>query len=182
MSEDQGFEVVDKRRVRLDAENTAEEGADAATETGATEDAAGAEGATGTAEAQAPSEPEGATPPGGSGGTAGQTESPGTAGPGAGTAPPGAGPGEKLPPVTALDVVAVCIGQLHEIAWAQMGLVPNPVSQTIQRDLTDARLAIDCVADLVRHLEKAGDPSLQRELQNMLSNLRLNFVQQSQKS
>jgi Domain of unknown function (DUF1844) len=164
MSEDQGFEVVDKRRVRADAEETAPPAEEGASQAGEAEAGAAAE------------------PGPGAGGASGQA-GPGTGAAGQGTAAasPGVGTGEKLPPVKAADVVAICIGQLHEIAWAQMGLVPNPVSQTIERDLADARLAIDCIADLARHLEKAGDPAMQRELQTMLSNLRLNFVQQSQK-
>jgi Domain of unknown function (DUF1844) len=166
MSEEQGFEVIDKRRVRADAEAAAPSGEVVAPEAEPIEEA------TAETEAQAPGAAE----------TAEQAEgSSGAAGPGTGTVPPGAGAGERLPAVTARDIVTVCIGQLHEIAWAQMGLVPNPTSQTMQRDLTDARLAIDCIADLVRHLEKSADPATQRELQTMLSNLRLNFVQQSQK-
>jgi hypothetical protein len=166
MSEEQGFEVIDKRRVRADAE-----AADPPVEEGAPE-AEPSEEATSATEAQAPGAAEAAERPADSSGAAGQ---------GSGTVPPGAGAGERLPPVTARDIVTVCIGQLHEIAWAQMGLVPNPMSQTMQRDLTDARLAIDCIADLVRHLEKVADAATQRELQTMLSNLRLNYVQQSQR-
>jgi hypothetical protein len=164
MSEEQGFEVIDKRRVRADAE-----AADPAVEEGASE-AEPSEEVTSATEASGAA--EAAEQP---------AESSGAAGQGSGTAPPGAGAAERLPAVTARDIVTVCIGQLHEIAWAQMGLVPNPTSQTMQRDLTDARLAIDCIADLVRHLEKSADVATQRELQTMLSNLRLNFVQQSQR-
>lgn len=164
MSEEQGFEVIDKRHVRADAE-----AADKAVEEGAPEAEPSEEATSAT---KAPGAAEAAEQPADSSGAAGQ---------GSGTVPPGAGAGERLPAVTARDIVTLCIGQLHEIAWAQMGLVPNPMSQTMQRDLTDARLAIDCIADLVRHLEKGADPATQRELQTMLSNLRLNFVQQSQK-
>jgi hypothetical protein len=164
MSEEQGFEVIDKRRVRADTEAP-----DKAVEEDAPKAEPSEEATPGT---EAPGAAEAAEQPADSSGAAGQ---------GSGTAPPGAGAGERLPAVTARDIVTLCIGQLHEIAWAQMGLVPNPMSQTMQRDLTDARLAIDCIADLVRHLEKGADPATQRELQTMLSNLRLNFVQQSQK-
>jgi hypothetical protein len=167
MSEEQGFEVIDKRRVRADGEVATPAG-----EEDAPQAEPGEASETEESERQHTSEAGATEPP---------TDAAGSTEPVTGTAPPGAGPGERLPAVTARDMVTVCIGQLHEIAWAQMGLVPNPVSQTMQRDLPDARLAIDCIADLVRHLEKTVDAATQRELQNLLSNLRLNFVQQSQK-
>lgn len=89
---------------------------------------------------------------------------------------------EALPPITARDLVQLYINQLQEIAWSRMGLTPNPTSGTIERDLTDARLAIDCAADLIRHIDPLVDPTTRRELQNLLATLRLNFVQQSNKS
>lgn len=88
---------------------------------------------------------------------------------------------EALPPITARDLVQLYINQLQEIAWSRMGLTPNPTSGTIERDLPDARLAIDCAADLIRHLDPLVDPATRRDLQNLLATLRLNFVQQSSK-
>jgi hypothetical protein len=142
VAEEQGYEVVDKRRVNADG--TPREGPE--TESAGTE--AGSSGGSAPAE-------EAAATPGGS---------------------------EALPPITARDLVTIYVNQLQEIAWSRMGLTPNPTSGTIDRDLADARFAIDCVADLVGRLDPLIDPNTRRELHNMLSNLRINFVRQSGKS
>jgi hypothetical protein len=157
MAEDQGFEVIDKRRTGAGqpSEGVTEEAPGAATEAEAkksAEEAPDAAAGARSAEPGAPSSDQGAP----------SSESAG-------------------PPVGAREVIVMCIGQLHEIAWSRMGLVPNPVSGTIARDLNDARLAIDCVSDLIARLDPHAEPALRRELQTMLSNLRLNFVQQSQR-
>ncbi len=83
-----------------------------------------------------------------------------------------------------LDVpgaLSVCVNMLNEVAWMKMGLIPNPMTGKIERDLPQAKIAIDAVSDLVARLEPlVGDPG-RRELQVMLSNLRINFVQQGQR-
>jgi hypothetical protein len=156
--EDQGFEVIDKRRVR--AEDTSEGAEDASSsEPQAATGAESPEHATGTTDERAASAEPGAA----------SAEQPPFTGEPAG------------PPVGAREVIVMCIGQLHEIAWSRMGLIPNPVSGTLATDLNDARLAIDCLADLVARLDPLAEPALRREMQTMLSNLRLNFVQQSQR-
>lgn len=76
-------------------------------------------------------------------------------------------------------VLQMTIGLLHEKAWAALGLTPDPVTGEIGQDLPEARRAIDVIADLVKHMEPGLEPADRRELQNMLSNLRLNFVNQS---
>jgi hypothetical protein len=140
VAEDEGFEVVDKRRVN--AGNTPQE-----------VDEPGGEAAAETPEA-----------------TSSSAETPGSA-----------GREPTLPPLTAQEMIGLYIGQLQEIAWSRMGLTPNPTSGTIERDLADARLAIDCAADLVGRIMPLVDAATRRELETMLANLRLNFVQQSGK-
>lgn len=166
---EEGFQVVDKRRVTAEGTPRSNENTTAA---------AGGEGAA-TGAAPPPTEGAAGTAPG-------EARAPAETGAASGTKTeaPGAAPGEKkepLPPIGAREVVVFCINQLHEIAWSRMGLTPNPTSGTIARDLADARLAIDCVAALVQRLEPEAEPTMRRELQNMLANLRLNFVQQSQR-
>jgi hypothetical protein len=141
VAEEQGFEVVDKRRVNADGTPREES---KGPEAGAPSETSGAESSAG----------------GGTGPT---------------------GEAQSLPPITAQELVGLYINQLQEIAWSRMGLTPNPTSGTIERDLTDARLAIDCAADLIGRIEPLLDAGAQRDLRTMLANLRLNFVQQSGK-
>jgi hypothetical protein len=61
-----------------------------------------------------------------------------------------------------------------------MGLVADPASGQVRKDLAQARLSIDSVAGLVNALASGVEPAERRELENLVSNLRLNFVNQSQ--
>lgn len=90
-------------------------------------------------------------------------------------------PEEKAQAVdpTLNEILATCISLLAAHAWQRMGLQVSPTSGRMVKDLEEARVAIDSLADLVERLHprlsrKEGD-----ELQGMLSTLRVNFVQQS---
>jgi hypothetical protein len=84
-----------------------------------------------------------------------------------------------MPKLAVSDILRMCVGMLNEKAWIHMGLIPDPLTGQIDRDLTEARMAIDALADLAKHLEPHTEGAEKRELQVMVSNLRINFVQQS---
>jgi hypothetical protein len=85
-----------------------------------------------------------------------------------------------LPPVDAASALFVCIQLLQDVAWIKMGLSPN-LNGKMDRDLPQARVAIDALGDLVARLDPLVDDRQRRDLQVKLSNLRINFVQQGQK-
>lgn len=85
-----------------------------------------------------------------------------------------------LPPVDTASALFVCIQLLQDVAWIKMGLTHN-INGKIDRDLPQARVAIDALGDLVGRLDPLVDDRQRRELQVKLSNLRINFVQQSQR-
>ena len=70
-------------------------------------------------------------------------------------------------------------------AWHKLGLVASPQTGEAVSDLPQAKVAIDVVADLVTHMEKAPEtvlpPAGRRELRNLLNDLRLNYVAQRDK-
>jgi len=74
------------------------------------------------------------------------------------------------------------IGVLGGCAWQNLGLVPHPETKKVTRNLEDARLAIDAAASLIEHLKPRVDETERRELDTLLANLRLNFVEQQAKS
>ncbi len=76
------------------------------------------------------------------------------------------------------DHLVTCIELLHQGAWICMGLVADPVTGVINRDLEGARIAIDTIEYIASKLETKLDPVMQRELKNLLTDLRLNYVQQ----
>lgn len=83
----------------------------------------------------------------------------------------------KLPTVP--ELVRLRIVELSELAWIHMGLVANPLTQLVVKDLPQARLAIDCAAALVEQLQPHLDDREKRELRTLLANLRINYVEQS---
>ncbi len=103
---------------------------------------------------------------------------------GTGESPPaGEATGEKpaadVYSVPVADLVRIFIGELHARAWIHMGLILNPGTNQLAKDLPQARLAIDCLASLLEHLTPVAAQAERDNLQRMLTDLRLNFVRQS---
>jgi hypothetical protein len=84
-------------------------------------------------------------------------------------------------PLHAPDLVRWCVSLLATSAWQEMGLIPDPATNTVERNLDDARLAIDAAAALIEHLRPRAADLERRELDNLLATLRLNFVEQAAK-
>ena len=67
-------------------------------------------------------------------------------------------------------------------AWQKIGLQASPATGRIDKDLGEARVAIDSLEPLVEQLAKRVPPRDANELRAVLSNLRVNYVQQSSAS
>jgi len=83
-----------------------------------------------------------------------------------------------------MDVAAViqwCLSVLAATAWQSMGLIPHPDTKQIRRDLNDARLAIDSTAALVEVVKSHLSDKQRREVEALLTDLRVNFVEQQAK-
>ncbi len=88
---------------------------------------------------------------------------------------------QKVAMVNVPEAILFSIGVLAELAWQKMGLHINPITQQIEPDMKQARLAIDTIALLI---EMVRDWVSEREydsLRTMLANLRLNFAEQAQR-
>ncbi|MCC2669265.1 MAG: hypothetical protein K0Q72_1736 [Armatimonadetes bacterium] len=81
--------------------------------------------------------------------------------------------------VTVQGVLRFAIEMLSNHAWVSMGLMANPMNGKIQKDLPEAKRAIDILGDLARHAEAGAEPDEKRDLRNMLADLRVNFLRQS---
>ena len=161
-NEDSGFQVVDKRRVGKKA--SADEDA-AAPPPEPKPDRAG-DGGHGSAEPSADSQL----------GT--QTVGPEPQEPEESEHDEDEGEGEALP-TSVVDLAQMCVGMMNEVAWVKMGLVPDPMTGALGADLAQARLAIDCAADVVHRLEGHLDPKTHRDLQVVVQNLKMNFVRKT---
>lgn len=87
----------------------------------------------------------------------------------------------NLPPVDVYSLLRSFISILGMHAWQWLGLVKNPVTGELERDLAQAKIAIDSIVALSGKLEGKISESEQRDLQGMISDLQINFVQQSAK-
>ena len=86
------------------------------------------------------------------------------------------------PPIDVYGILKSFIGLLGAHAWQWLGLVKSPATGKIEQDLAQAKIAIDSISLMAGQLEGKLDASEQREIQAMLADLRMNFVQQSAKS
>jgi len=92
----------------------------------------------------------------------------------------GAGAEQELEPLDVYALLRVMIAQLSAAAWQKMGLQPDPFTNALHRDTEQARVAIDCVGLIAEKLLPQLHGQEGRDLQSMLTDLRLNFVRQSQ--
>ncbi len=97
----------------------------------------------------------------------------------AGSAEAGATQGVPLAALTTSDLVHSFMSLLALKAWEGMGLVPNALTGKTQKNLDDARLAIDAYAAVFEILRSRIEEGPRREMQNLLTTLRLNFVDKS---
>ena len=81
-----------------------------------------------------------------------------------------------------IDVYALLrmsLGMFVEQAWVQMGLQLAPGAKELTTDLKQARLAIDTVNFMKEALGDTLSPAERREVDQLLTTLRMNFVQRS---
>jgi Domain of unknown function (DUF1844) len=96
------------------------------------------------------------------------------------TSPPGSAP--QVVPLGALaarDLLIWFLSLLAAKAWEGMGLVPNPATNKIGKDLADARIAIDAYGAIFDVVRAQLDEQPRREMETLLTTLRLNFVEKS---
>lgn len=99
---------------------------------------------------------------------------------------PASGEEAKSEPVM-VDIAALSVWQLipffinilERVAWQKMGLVVNPQTQEIEKDLEQARVAIDSYTSLLEHLGDHVEPETKTVLQARLTDLKLNFASQA---
>lgn len=83
-------------------------------------------------------------------------------------------------PIDVNAVIPELVQVLADLAWQKLGLRADPVTGVTQRDLEQARLSIDAVAALAGVIDQHLEPGDQREIRNLVTNLRMNFVQQQE--
>ena len=77
------------------------------------------------------------------------------------------------------DVLVVMTDQLAAIAWQKLGLQPDPLSGQVQKNLEEAKVAIDLTSHLASFVQPRLDDDDQRQLHNLIRDLRINYVEKS---
>ena len=67
-------------------------------------------------------------------------------------------------------------------AWSQLGKVPNPVTNKIEKDVDQARVTIEFLRMLQEKTEGNLSPKEQEMLDNSVSELELNFADEVRKT
>lgn len=90
--------------------------------------------------------------------------------------------GENLSTDQQQQLLFLMLVQQHEqIAMMGMGKVKNPATDKIERDLKSAKYAIDTLVMLEKFTEGNITGELKDYLQQTLTNLRLNYVDEKKK-
>lgn len=76
------------------------------------------------------------------------------------------------------SVLAAQLDQLASLAWARLGLQHDPFTGKMDKDLAQAKMAVDAAAALAKVLEPSLDESDQRQLKNMIRDLQMNYLDQ----
>ena len=84
--------------------------------------------------------------------------------------------GER-PDINVYSLLRMSIGMYIEQAWIHLGLRMDPNKSKVEQNLSYAKVAIDVVDFMVQRLQPDLDETERRELDLMLANLRMNYVQ-----
>ncbi len=69
----------------------------------------------------------------------------------------------------------------HQAAWQQLGKIPNPMTNKVERDLEQARVSIDLLDMLQARTKGNLREDEARVLEQVLRELKLNFVDELDK-
>ena len=74
------------------------------------------------------------------------------------------------------------ISMLSGKAWEYLGLIMNAETKEINKDLKKAKIAIDTVAFLYDQIKDDLNPEDFKRIENLLANLRMNYVEKLKES
>ena len=71
------------------------------------------------------------------------------------------------------------ISLLGNAAWQHLGLVADPQTGELKKDLTQAQLSIDIISFLFDKIKDKLEKEQEREIRNLLTNLTMNYMEKS---
>ncbi|AEH51917.1 DUF1844 domain-containing protein [Pseudothermotoga thermarum] len=88
---------------------------------------------------------------------------------------------EKLPKLSMEDLILLFFNTISARCWARLGLTRDEYGEMYQ-DLKQARLGIDVLDAVARVLKDNVDAEIYKEIEGIIGNLKLNYVNQYNKS
>ena len=88
-------------------------------------------------------------------------------------------PSGMFMPTDVYMISQMMISLMANSAWQHLGLIPDPRTKKIEKNMNQARIAIDTISFLFDKIENELEKEPAKEIRNLLSNLRVNFVQKS---
>ena len=84
-----------------------------------------------------------------------------------------------MPAPAVYDLLQFMVGMLAEQAWERMGIRLAPGQKEIEKDLVQAKLAIDTIVYIVDKIHPHVGEDERKALRGLVSDLQINFVRQS---
>ncbi len=91
-------------------------------------------------------------------------------------------PGEEAITPDVYSLIQWFVMMLAESAWMWMGLHMNPATKKVEKDLLQAKVAIDSIVFLTDQAAPHVSEEQRHAYRALVNDLRVNFVQQSQTS
>lgn len=83
-------------------------------------------------------------------------------------------------PLDVYQMIMLMTEQMAAVAWQKLGLQPDMITGKIEKDLDQARIAIDVTTGLAGFLEPQLDEDDKRRIHGLVRDLKINYVQQTQ--
>ncbi len=84
-----------------------------------------------------------------------------------------------LPVPTVYDILGLAVGLLQEQAWQRMGIRLAPGAKEVEKDLVQAKIAIDTIVFITDQLVPHVGEEERKALRGLIGDLQINFVRQS---
>lgn len=83
------------------------------------------------------------------------------------------------PKLGARDRMLMCLDILGQGAWIALGLHADPATNEVTENLAEAKAMIDSLAAVATAVEPLVDGPLKREIRNLVTDLRANYVRRA---
>ncbi len=90
--------------------------------------------------------------------------------------------GKGQEPLSVYAVITVMVDQMATIGWQKLGLQPDMLTGRLEKDMAQAKVAIDLTAHLASFIEPQLDEEDKRRIHGVVRDLRINYVDKSKEA